>query len=179
MVNTGIYKITCLITNKVYIGSAVWFDHRWRVHKSDLRLNQHDNKYLQRAYNKHEMTNFKFEIIEHCKKNELLTKEQFWIDWLSTGNPEFGFNLSPVAGSRLGTKHTEKFKKKQSERYKGTKRNPEAVARTALANTGKKRSQEIKDRMSLAQRKSHKKMMDNSTRKLELKREVKGIINYE
>jgi len=44
-----IYKITNIINNKIYIGSAAYYDKRIGDHVSNLRKNKHHNKYLQSA----------------------------------------------------------------------------------------------------------------------------------
>lgn len=156
--------------NKIYIGSAVWFDHRWRIHKSELNRNIHKNRYLQRAWNKYGHEAFEFEILERCNKENLIAIEQFWIDWTNSKNPQIGFNLSPIAGSQLGYKHTENFKKEQSARYKGIKQSPELIAKRATANTGNKRSKETRAKMSAWQKGKklpewHRELLSNAHKK--------------
>ena len=75
----GIYKIKCLKNNKVYIGQSVNIMQRWYVHKTKLRANKHDNIYLQNAWNKYGERNFEFSLIERCKKEELDSKEEYYI----------------------------------------------------------------------------------------------------
>lgn len=153
MVKSGIYNIVNLLNYKIYVGSAVWFNHRWRMHKSDLNLNKHCNKHLQKAWNKYGKECFSFEILEIViDRDDLLKREQFWIDRLNPDIPEIGYNILPIAGSRLGAKHTEEYKLKQSLRYKGKKRSAAAVEKTANSNRGKKRSDETKAKMSAWQK---------------------------
>ncbi len=109
--NIVIYKISNLINNKFYIGSAIDYNRRLREHKSMLRLNKHSCKHLQNAYNKYGIDNFKFEIIEQVEdKTKLIEREQYYIDTLK---PEYNKNL--IAGNSLGLKHTEESKRKISE----------------------------------------------------------------
>ena len=50
----GIYKITCKVNNKIYIGSTeVCFKQRFTKHKQRLRNNYHENDYLQKSWNKY------------------------------------------------------------------------------------------------------------------------------
>jgi hypothetical protein len=49
--------------------------------------------------------NFSLDIIEYCKPNLLLKKEQYYIDFL---NPEY--NILKMAGSTFGRKHSLKTK---------------------------------------------------------------------
>lgn len=106
MIDSGIYKIVNINDGKVYIGSAINFTTRWRLHKNYLKLGRHYNKHLQYAYNKYGLELFKFEIIEIIEDlSKLLEREQFWIDLSRCCNDKFGYNLNPTAGSNLGRKY--------------------------------------------------------------------------
>lgn len=77
----GIYKVTNLINNKVYIGQSDNIAHRWRIHR-DHSLNNcgHDyNCIFYKAIRKYGLENFKFEVIEECSKDELNNRERYWI----------------------------------------------------------------------------------------------------
>ena len=77
----GIYKITCKVNNKIYIGSTgICFKQRFKKHKQRLRNNYHENDYLQKSWNKYGESAFIFEIIEECEIDNLLNREQFFID---------------------------------------------------------------------------------------------------
>jgi len=103
---SGIYKIVCLPTGKVYVGSAVNLNKRWAGHCSLFRNAKHPNRYLQHAWNKHGEASFKFEVIELILAPFLLEREQFWIDKLRCCDPRKGFNILPKAGSHYGAKRT-------------------------------------------------------------------------
>jgi len=101
-IKSVVYKITNVINEKKYIGSTVNYKARKQEHFRDLFLNKHHSIALQRAYNIYGKDNFIFEIIEKVKdKNDLISKEQFYIDSLY---PEY--NCCKVAGSPLGRKMT-------------------------------------------------------------------------
>jgi group I intron endonuclease len=106
---SGIYKITNKVTDKVYVGSAIYIKNRWATHLSLLRAGTHSNKYLQASWIKHTEINFKFEIIEMCEKEKLIEREQFYIDLYDCVSPK-GYNLLSIAGSPLGFKHSEETK---------------------------------------------------------------------
>lgn len=61
------------------------------------------NQILNYAINKYKLQDFIFIIFEYCKAEDLIKREQqlFFIDEL---RPEY--NINPIAGSRLGSKHT-------------------------------------------------------------------------
>lgn len=105
-----IYKITCLKSNKFYIGSAKNFRDRRNQHLSALNLNKHANRYLQRIYNKYGKENLLIEVIEKVDISNLIIKEQFYID-----NLKPILNLSPTAGSSKGCKQSRKTKNKIRE----------------------------------------------------------------
>lgn len=58
-----IYRIRNTVNNKSYIGKSTNFKFRKYCHINCLKKNKHSNIYLQRSYNKHGVSNFKFEII--------------------------------------------------------------------------------------------------------------------
>lgn len=103
MINSGIYIIVCLITNKMYVGSALCFKYRWSKHLRELRNNIHHSSRLQNAWNKYGEENFIFEIIEKCCREKLIEREQFYIDELYSF-----YNICKTAGSKLGVKLSKK-----------------------------------------------------------------------
>lgn len=94
--NAGIYKITNIINGKMYIGSTNNLANRRDNHFSELKRNSHPNRFLQRSVNKYGISNFQFDIIEHCLLEELNIKEGFWCGQLNTYNDKFGYNLTIV-----------------------------------------------------------------------------------
>lgn len=97
----GIYKIENLITNKIYIGSSKNINERFINHKSMLKNNTHHCVYLQRAINKYGINNFSFEIVEQCSIEDLVIKEQYYID-LHKNNL---YNMLLIANPGFNQKH--------------------------------------------------------------------------
>lgn len=128
---SGIYKITNVTNGKVYVGSAVNFDTRWKEHVRELRKGIHHSSALQNAWNKYGEDNFEFSIIEECERTRkvLLGREQHWMDTLDSVAK--GYNIAKTAGSQLGMKQS-----------------PEAIAARVEKNTGKKRTPETRALMS-------------------------------
>ena len=60
----GIYRITNTETGVVYIGCSTQLPTRWNQHKRHLKKNKHDNKLLQKAYNKYGLEELEFEVIK-------------------------------------------------------------------------------------------------------------------
>lgn len=174
MKNTvGVYKITCLANNKIYIGSSKNIDKRFKNHIQKLENNKHTNSYLQSAWNLHSKENFKFEIIETCDEKELITKEQMWMDKTNCYNREIGFNACVKADRPLGYKHDDIAKQKMSKAKLGIKPPKDRIEKTRQKNIGKKRSEEFKINLS-HQRTGHQNPMFG--KKLsEEERKQKGI----
>lgn len=141
---SGIYKITNLINNKFYIGSAVSLLNRYHTHKNSFVKNKHKNQHLQNSINKYGIDNFKFEVIELCNKEELLIKEQYYIDTL---NPDY--NICLIAGNSLGVKRSEEYKENQRKIQTGLKHIPhseETKRKISKSNKGRQNSKESIER---------------------------------
>lgn len=96
----GIYKIENITNGKVYIGSSKNIENRWKQHKTLLRSGKHHSQHLQYSWNKYGEDSFSFEVIEDdISQEELLIKEQYWMDKLQAYNPQKGYNISIVAGA--------------------------------------------------------------------------------
>lgn len=104
--SSGIYLITNIITNKIYVGSSLNIEQRWNDHRKLLRKNKHRNRHLQNAWNKDGECSFVFEIIEHCTKDVLTEREQYWIDHTKCIDDAIGYNINPSADTSRGRKYT-------------------------------------------------------------------------
>lgn len=87
---SGVYVIINLINDNTYIGKSINMRTRWRTHKNELNAGSHFNPHLQNAWTKYRYSSFHFGVLEFCPENELLTKEQYWIDRLE---PEYNIVL--------------------------------------------------------------------------------------
>lgn len=90
----GIYKITNLINQKMYIGQSVSIQERWTEHIRESNVSaeiweankRKEQTYLHRAIRKYGSSNFSFEIIEECLEEELNDRERYWIAYYNTFN---------------------------------------------------------------------------------------------
>jgi len=78
---SGIYKITCLVNNMIYVGQSKNVKKRLYDHKSHLKNNNSHNKHLQYTWNKYGKDNFIFEVIENCDLHLLDEREEYWIQY--------------------------------------------------------------------------------------------------
>lgn len=96
MRNGTIYKITCLCTDKVYIGQTLLHPamRRWIQHYREI--NNYDNDlYLYRAMRRWGIKNFIFQILEEeIPINELDSKEIEYIKIYKSYDPQYGYNLT-------------------------------------------------------------------------------------
>lgn len=104
---SGIYKITNLNDNKVYIGSSINVTKRQYKHFWMLRNNKHDNLHLQNSFNKFGEDSFLFEIIQFCDVNDLIFLENSYITKYKSNNPNYGYNLAKVNEFRRNTYNDE------------------------------------------------------------------------
>ncbi len=140
-----IYVGRCLTTNKVYVGSTIRGKKRVLGHIRDLNKGTHSNSFLQRAWDKYGSGDFKWHVVEVCRPNQLLSREQWWIGFLRAGDRGYGFNLLyPVSDNRAAIKselaktQIEKWRDPEirSKRLAGLKelhKDPEWKSRRAVA----------------------------------------------
>ena len=158
---SGIYRITCLATDKIYIGSSTSVQRRFYQHRTELKHNTHVNPHLQNAFNKYGMRNFIFEILEECSVEELQDLEKKYLDELQPfGNKGFNIDRDPVRiemaeetkekirQAKLGTTYSEESKQKMSDSAKARFESQEERDKLSRAHRGKTHSEETRKKMS-------------------------------
>lgn len=119
MKTCGIYQIKNTVTGKRYVGSSADIETRWTTHRCHLRKGVHHSRKLQNSWNKHGEENFSFEVLEVCPKDDLVGREQFYIDL------ESHYNILPRAASMLGLRYTDEAKARRSAQLMGHKHSDE------------------------------------------------------
>src|SRR5688572_29474071 len=127
----SIYKITCLINGKLYIGSTSNAKVRYSNHFRKLRNGVHKCKHLQNAWNKYGESNFTFEIIEYIElefedKSQLAgylnNKEQYYLNKLLFADEnnnkfhELGYNHRRIANNNTGIKFSDESRSKMGRK---------------------------------------------------------------
>jgi hypothetical protein len=96
--SSGIYQIRCKRSGKIYIGSAVNLFARWHTHRQQLADGTHCNPHLQNVWIRYGAANFEFTILEFADRDQLLRKEQDWIDRTGCADRRKGF-IKPLAAA--------------------------------------------------------------------------------
>jgi group I intron endonuclease len=155
----GIYKITQISNNKVYIGQTkTRFIKRYWHHVWKLRDNSHDNKYMQNTWNKYGEDDFTFEIIHVLDENEDLDElETMYINKYDSYNN--GFNLTTGGEGKKDCPMSDYAKKVVGEKNR-------------QHNLGKKHSEVTRQKMSISS--PHRKLTKEHINKLTKSRLEKG-----
>lgn len=99
----GIYKISFINNNKVYIGQSVniyrriaehWMSARATKDYLNIRTQRDYLLPIHRAMRKYGTQNTIIEIIERCTREERDDKERQWINYYRSDDKEFGYNLA-------------------------------------------------------------------------------------
>lgn len=133
---SGVYLWLQKTNGKFYVGSSVDLRLRFYDYFSKSYFDKSGNTIIANAISKYGLDSFEYFVLEVTDKENVLTREQFYIDTLK---PEY--NILNVAGSTAGFKHTaetiekisaaalgrvhfEDTKLKISESQKNNKNNP-------------------------------------------------------
>lgn len=145
----GIYHITNLINGKSYIGkTGVNFGDRWDCHRAQLNGGYHDNPHLQSAWNKYGADNFEFCVVQEVDDVALLNGLEIkYIAQYREEGKSYNILAGGDGGLLLGAHLSEETKRKIGEKNR-------------VNMTGRKLSQETKDKMSKSQKKRYESWTD-------------------
>ena len=94
---SGVYKITRLKTNEIYIGQTTSVDKRWQEHvKSALGVGTLASSQLHRVMASDGCENFTFELLEAVPKDKLRERESYYIDFYDSKT----YGLNSVTGDK-------------------------------------------------------------------------------
>ncbi len=162
----GIYRIISLIDGRMYIGGTKNIQLRIQKHRHCLKKGIHRSGVLQDHYNTHGSDSIQFELVELCNEDQLLIREQFYLDIYQPFEPS-GFNQCKLAGTVKGYKHSDAERAKMSKGRTGIKMSaefrenrrkvwqnrkhlPDSIDKMKASQANKKYSDEAKRNMSLA-----------------------------
>lgn len=157
----GIYKITNVINEKVYVGESLDIKKRWYSHRWHLRNRKYDS-HFQKSWNKYGEESFEFSILKECLLEELQYWEEYYINLYESYKPENGYNKDRFSnGSKCRSEKTvnkmkekralqvfsEETKRKISESHKGKKHSKEHIEKIRVKSVGRKHSEETRNKM--------------------------------
>ena len=94
---SGIYKITRIKTNEIYIGQTTSIDRRFQDHvKTALGVGTLASSQFHRVMSEDGPENFYFEILEEVEKDKLRERESYYIDWFKSDK----FGLNSMSGDK-------------------------------------------------------------------------------
>lgn len=118
--DSGIYCIKHVESGRCYVGSAENFDRRFKAHLTKLSSGKHHSSKLQEAWNRFGGEAFEIVVLERCIKEELIAREQQWIDMLEAA--VVGYNVAEWAKSPMkGKTHSDETRQKMRDSHKGRK----------------------------------------------------------
>ena len=105
---SGIYIITCVVSNNSYVGQARDIRKRLREHLSALNyyntnnINSYrENDHLIKAWKKYGQDNFMFDILELCDIDNLNDREIYWVSYYDSFDN--GYNMTPGGQDNFNT----------------------------------------------------------------------------
>lgn len=111
----GVYCIRHQLSGRVYVGSSTNIRKRWLAHIRDLNRGVSRCPKLQRSWTKYGQEAFSFSVLESVLfLEDLLGREQHWIDQLHAACPRRGLNAASIAGSQLGLKRSAESRARMS-----------------------------------------------------------------
>jgi group I intron endonuclease len=158
--SAGVYKLTCSITNKIYIGKAFNIRKRLNNHKCIGRC-KNAKYHLARAILKYGWDTFSVEILEimgdfdKLRDNDnLLKREAYYIELFDSTNRYKGYNMLKFSTDRTGmtTVHTPEAKEKMRQAALGRKHTEETKEKIRNNKLGLKHSEEHKEKIGVGNR---------------------------
>jgi group I intron endonuclease len=128
------------VNKKIYIGSSAQLSVRLRGYFTPSHLKSRES-IIYKALLKYGFSKFTFEILEYCNIEDLLKREQYYLDLLK---PEY--NLCKTADSPIGRIVSEETRAKLRIANTGYKHTKEALVKISIAS--RSRTEEQRERLS-------------------------------
>lgn len=134
---SGVYIWINNTNGKSYVGSSIDLVSRFYSYYSLRFLEEQTSSLICKALLKYGHSAFTLDVLEYCGPEEIIAREQYYIDLLQ---PEY--NIQKVAGSSFGQKRTDETKLKISKYRSGRALSEETKEKIAAARLGQKHSVE-------------------------------------
>lgn len=97
--SSGIYLISCAVSNRRYVGQATNIRRRLFQHRGALRQGAHDNPIMQSSWKKHGEESFEYHVLELCAREVLTKQEAHYMESLGSSKLVGGFNINAANDS--------------------------------------------------------------------------------
>lgn len=146
----AVYKLTCKINNKIYIGKANNLQKRIISHRNSIRTKRYS--YIINAIRKYGFDSFDLEILYLSEKfdiYELLAMETAYIIFYNSIDKYIGYNMCLCANDRSGVPMSDETKEKMRIINLGRRVTPETKEKLRKFNLGKHHSEETKQKIRI------------------------------
>ena len=120
--NSGIYILYNIFTGRRYVGSSRNLKHRRTCHFSGMKNGTHENYKIRNECSTYGVDSFRWEILERCEIGCLVEREQWWMDSLK---PELNIILTADNHNCTETERRKEARKRQAEKITGRKQSQE------------------------------------------------------
>jgi len=164
----GIYKLTCIKNNKIYIGKSINISRRMSFYKY-CENKQKGRCYLENAILKHGWSSFEVEILETFLNFDkfkdhvdLLKRESYFIQLFDSGNKTKGYNIYKISNDGTGVskkpfseEHKAKLRIARAKQIRGplTAEHKEKIRKSC---SGRVFSEEHKQKLKISKSETHK-----------------------
>ena len=90
----GIYKITNIKNNKIYIGKSANIERRWKEHVRHSKAQCKRKSAINKAIYEFGVDSFDFQVIQECKEEQLNELEIYYINLYSSRDEDKGYNIT-------------------------------------------------------------------------------------
>jgi group I intron endonuclease len=152
--HAGIYKLTCVANNKIYIGKSVNLSRRLKEHKLSAEKNV-ATYFFQKVIIKYGWSSFIVEILEIDENFDktkdskaLIEREAYYIELFDSTNRDKGYNVCKYSTDRTGIPRSTETKEKIRQGNLGKKLSFETRQKMGQSRKGRKVSEETKQKIS-------------------------------
>lgn len=100
---SGIYKITNIVTNRIYVGASKDMKKRKHVHLYNLKMGKSYSKNMAQDYQDHGKDSFKFTVLELTAADDcglMREREDHWLQIYAEDIKRSGYNIRLISTIR-------------------------------------------------------------------------------
>lgn len=120
--NSGVYILYNIFTGRKYVGSSRNLKHRRVSHFSGMKNGTHENYKIRKECATYGIDSFRWEILERCELEWLIEREQWWMDSIK---PELNILLTADNHNCTETERRKESRRRQAEKITGRKQSQE------------------------------------------------------